>query len=620
MELAQLISPAGEWGKVWLAAHWDRKLKKQDYIEANLRALLDAFYARRAIISLRTIGHLLLGACKIYARKCLYFEEESVEVRTRLMLAFSNPAERPAGEEKRSKDRAAATQLRALRQLDPERAEARHEETLQRGKRHMARLEDITLKEPRRAATDPRLERRELFGAMSGAELAAAVARLRGSVLPEEAPAGGGGAGALGAVELEEHFETLPLVALEPPPPPEAPRGGREAAAAGAAGREVAAEAETPMPLEMDLLGGPLALFPEEVSPARGEAEEEALALAPPAALLGEALAAAAAAVAAAEEAAAEAGAEDAAEDAAEAAEAAEERPAGEGALAEPPSTAKRRRRTHFEYDEATEIPKETYQGFVNDRSAITRKNLLDYTILLPHYSPNLPNFTTTFTELCPQLCETLLLGSRMAEKRRKQAQEEELKSRGELWPAHEATLGVAAAAAAAAPAVDDAAKLPMSSIGILSPLLSEPIPPDKAGLRSPEAPRSPVAVEQRAAAGQAEAVAEALLLRDAPSTMGAVVTGNMDQEDQSGNAAVRIGYSGRTEKMHRFLAREFKESRANSLSYEALCRQQGAGRRELIAGCFFELLVLRTNGVIGLQQDEPQADIRISKSKLWTK
>merc|ERR1712039_151744 len=94
--------------------------------------------------------------------------------------------------------------------------------------------------------------------------------------------------------------------------------------------------------------------------------------------------------------------------------------------------------------------------------------------------------------------------------------------------------------------------------------------------------------------------------LVDAPASFHAVVSASKDEEDQVENAEARVGYSGRTERMHRFLAREFKDSHARELSYDSLCRRQGAGECNLIASCFFELLVLRTNGVIGLQQDQP--------------
>eukprot|EP00439_Symbiodinium_sp_Y106_P022441 s2379_g2.t1 len=114
--------------------------------------------------------------------------------------------------------------------------------------------------------------------------------------------------------------------------------------------------------------------------------------------------------------------------------------------------------------------------------------------------------------------------------------------------------------------------------------------------------------------------VTETLLLENAPGSMNAVVTGNQDDEDQSGNPTARIGYSGRTEKMHRFLAREFRDAGRPDLSYEDLCRSQTQGRRELIAGCFFELLVLKTNGVINVEQDDPLSDIKIAKAAQWAK
>merc|ERR1712187_92788 len=112
----------------------------------------------------------------------------------------------------------------------------------------------------------------------------------------------------------------------------------------------------------------------------------------------------------------------------------------------------------------------------------------------------------------------------------------------------------------------------------------------------------------------------EKQLLEHAPSSLAGVITGTMDEEDQAANVEARVGYSGRTEKMHRFLAKEFTESRTKTISYEELCKTQAGGRRELIAGCFFELLVLKTNGVISLKQEDPKSDIKILKDKLWSK
>ncbi|CAK0903036.1 unnamed protein product, partial [Prorocentrum cordatum] len=67
---------------VWLAAHWDRRLKRQDYSEADLRELARSFTERQSLLSLRNTGHLLLGLCKIFARKCQLFEDDASELRT----------------------------------------------------------------------------------------------------------------------------------------------------------------------------------------------------------------------------------------------------------------------------------------------------------------------------------------------------------------------------------------------------------------------------------------------------------------------------------------------------------------------------------------------------------
>ncbi|CAE8680712.1 unnamed protein product [Polarella glacialis] len=198
-----------------------------------------------------------------------------------------------------------------------------------------------------------------------------------------------------------------------------------------------------------------------------------------------------------------------------------------------------------------------------------------------------------------------------VSEKRRRLAQETEFAGRHQALRQAGGAPSDWALPEPPQPAADGG--VPMSSP--FSPLLT-PIDPSKAGLRSPEvpppgAPKTPMAPPL---------LTEQMLLENAPSSLNSVVTGSMDDEDQSGNAAARVGYSGRTEKMHRYLAKEFKDTDEQALSYENLCRLQASGRRELIAGCFFELLVLKTNGVIGIEQDKPLSDIRISKASQWAK
>merc|ERR1712136_193414 len=263
----------------------------------------------------------------------------------------------------------------------------------------------------------------------------------------------------------------------------------------------------------------------------------------------------------------------------------------------------KRRRRVNILMDELTEIPKETYQAYVNDRSSITRKNLLDFQVLLPHNTPNMPSFTTTFTDLCPSLVQCLLLGTEVAEKRRRSAHEAELLGRSEaVKQATNLGIGISPALTAPAPVAPPAATAPEASV-LVPP--ASPVPP---------VPKEPEPVRPEP---QKERV-EAVHLQNAPLNMGGVITGSMDQEDQAANQAARIGYSGRTEKMHRFLAKTFQDESSDALSYQSLCKTQAAGRRELIAGCFFELLVLKTNGVITWQQEQAYSDIRIAKATSW--
>eukprot|EP00406_Dinophysis_acuminata_P041400 CAMPEP_0179371468 /NCGR_PEP_ID=MMETSP0797-20121207/85741_1 /TAXON_ID=47934 /ORGANISM="Dinophysis acuminata, Strain DAEP01" /LENGTH=539 /DNA_ID=CAMNT_0021087321 /DNA_START=67 /DNA_END=1687 /DNA_ORIENTATION=+ len=539
MELAQLLSAAGEWNKVWLAVHWDRKLKKADYIDTDLCALVKSILLKRSILSLRTVGHLLVGICKIYAKKCELFEAEALETRTRLMMAFWSDGDKKDGDGQDGDDKDGADGVfAALGEVNPELTGPADASTLLRGKRHVARLEDITLKTPAKKAAPPRGDD-DLFGAICEAELRAA---LREQLPMEPFPT---------PQDPGVDFETQPLVGLQ--------REEGDAAAAGAHPVEAAPE-------------HPLAARDGAVAEGPGDPADAVDAVG--------------------------AVGEDKHADA--------DGPAGEQAA----GPVKRRRRAFFICDETTEIPKEIYQGYVNDRSAITRKNLLDYTVFLPHYSPNLPNFMTTFTDISPLLCESLRWGTEVAEKRRRLAQEAEFNVLGDGY--RPPTLPTPVGVVPPPPS-------PLDLLGHGADLAPPPGPLEAQAAGAPAAaPATPKLVPP--AGGSSELVSERALLEDAPRSLSAVVTASMDEEDQSQNTAVRVGYSGRTEKMHRFLAKEFHGTQSRSLSYETMCREQSAGRRELIAGCFFELLVLKSNGVIGLSQDAPLADIQISKAAQWAK
>ncbi|XP_069895422.1 double-strand-break repair protein rad21-like protein 1 [Dipodomys merriami] len=67
-----LLSHQGSLAKVWLAAHWQKKLRKADVIECNLETTVAQIISTQLNVALRTSAHLLLGIVRIYSRKVKY--------------------------------------------------------------------------------------------------------------------------------------------------------------------------------------------------------------------------------------------------------------------------------------------------------------------------------------------------------------------------------------------------------------------------------------------------------------------------------------------------------------------------------------------------------------------
>lgn len=528
MEFAQLIAPGGPWNIVWLAAHWDKRLKKQDYDDLDLRCIVASYLEQRGLISLRAIGHLVLGACKIFEKKCTIFDNDTQEVQMKLMMAFSaeDRHEVPTSE-------VPAADITILKEVNLDEIGAIAPEAILRGKRHMARLEDITLKEAPLSTLES-MQKDEMFPSATVAEIEAAMAKIRKSVGDSLQP----------FPDLDcGDFDTQPLVFLDQGV--HASTGGQMQFAANDC------DSGTPIPLDLNMAaaGDEPVQFNSAPLPANVTSGVPVVEL-----LFEDGL---------------------------------EDLEAGaDGEVAEP--QAKRRRRQGIILDEPAEIPRDIYQAHVNDRSAITRNNSLDYAVWLPHHSPSLPEFTTTFTDLCDPLAHCLRLGAEMAEKRRRVQQELEIAGRKEREP--------------------KVAELDVSMPAQLE-LVPPVVPPEMSGPKILDVhslgSKAPVTVT----------VPEDKLLEGAPTSMDGVITGDCDEEEQAATTSSR-----RTERMHKFLAQEFRTCDSDEVSFTSLCRREGAGRRELIAGCFFELLVLRTNGIVGLKEDRLYDDINISKAQNWAK
>ncbi|KAJ0064863.1 hypothetical protein NL108_017017 [Boleophthalmus pectinirostris] len=81
-------SKRGPLAKIWLAAHWERKLTKTHVFECNLENTVKDIISPKMKIGLRTSGHLLLGVVRIYSRKTKYLLADCSEALVRIKMAF----------------------------------------------------------------------------------------------------------------------------------------------------------------------------------------------------------------------------------------------------------------------------------------------------------------------------------------------------------------------------------------------------------------------------------------------------------------------------------------------------------------------------------------------------
>lgn len=85
---AFVLSKKGPLAKVWLAAHWDKKLTKAQVFETNVESTVDSIISPQVKMALRTSGHLLLGVVRIYSRKQKYLLHDLGEACAKIKMAF----------------------------------------------------------------------------------------------------------------------------------------------------------------------------------------------------------------------------------------------------------------------------------------------------------------------------------------------------------------------------------------------------------------------------------------------------------------------------------------------------------------------------------------------------
>lgn len=83
-----VLGKKGPLARVWLAAHWDKKITKSQILETNIVESVDSILQPRIKLSLRTSSHLLLGIVRIYARKTLYLLQDCQDAAFKIKSAF----------------------------------------------------------------------------------------------------------------------------------------------------------------------------------------------------------------------------------------------------------------------------------------------------------------------------------------------------------------------------------------------------------------------------------------------------------------------------------------------------------------------------------------------------
>lgn len=85
-----VLSKKGPLAKIWLAAHWEKKLSKTQIYETNVQDAVAEIIQPKVKLSLRTTGHLLLGIVRIYSRKAKYVLADCNEAFIKLKMTFKH--------------------------------------------------------------------------------------------------------------------------------------------------------------------------------------------------------------------------------------------------------------------------------------------------------------------------------------------------------------------------------------------------------------------------------------------------------------------------------------------------------------------------------------------------
>ncbi|XP_064652432.1 double-strand-break repair protein rad21 homolog isoform X3 [Lineus longissimus] len=141
-----VLSKKGPLARIWLAAHWDKKLTKAHVFETNISSSVDAILEPKVKMALRTSGHLLLGVVRIYSRKAKYLLADCNEAFVKIKMAF-RPGVVDLPEDNREAAVAAITLPETFHDFDTTMADLTDIDVQAQFSVNQSRPEEITMRE-----------------------------------------------------------------------------------------------------------------------------------------------------------------------------------------------------------------------------------------------------------------------------------------------------------------------------------------------------------------------------------------------------------------------------------------------------------------------------------------
>ncbi|KAI4304175.1 hypothetical protein MLD38_039725 [Melastoma candidum] len=87
-----ILAKKGPLGTIWIAAHLERKLRKNQVADTDIGVSVDSIIFPEVPIALRLSSHLLLGVVRIYSRKVNYLFDDCSEALLKIKQAFRSTA------------------------------------------------------------------------------------------------------------------------------------------------------------------------------------------------------------------------------------------------------------------------------------------------------------------------------------------------------------------------------------------------------------------------------------------------------------------------------------------------------------------------------------------------